>query len=188
MHVTTQRRPPGEQVLAPSADEAPSILMASRGTSRRTPGRRESRWSGNGPTPDLVHVPSGCIVEVDEVQHFTTARRDALALYPPGVGLGFDLAEYRQLIDTWHPKADRAYAHRMSADFPFAGGRRDQRAYKRRSPRPSRANLHRLSRDLCPRPQPGPRRRHRWPHRCPTCVMTGLNDVGRPRACRIGVR
>jgi hypothetical protein len=85
--------------------------------------------AGNPPTPDLVHVPTGTIVEVDEVQHFSSARARALDLYPEDIDLGFDLGTYRELISTWRPKADRAYAHRTSADFPSPGGRQAQRAY-----------------------------------------------------------
>lgn len=81
------------------------------------------------PTPDLVHVPTGCLIEVDEVQHFTTAREAALDLYPSGVPLGFDVREYLALVGQWRAKADAAYAHRTSSDFPQAGGRQAQRAY-----------------------------------------------------------
>lgn len=43
---------------------------------------------GNPPTPDLVHTETGCIIEVDEVQHFTTARSATLDRYPDGTDLG----------------------------------------------------------------------------------------------------
>ncbi len=33
-----------------------------------------SKRPGNPPTPDLIHRDLGCIIEVDEVQHFTSAR------------------------------------------------------------------------------------------------------------------
>lgn len=84
---------------------------------------------GNPPTPDLVHVPTGCLVEVDEVQHFTTARETTLRQYPRDLRVGFDVDEYFALIAEWRPKADAAYAHRVSSDFPQAGGRQAQRAY-----------------------------------------------------------
>jgi hypothetical protein len=84
---------------------------------------------GPPPTPDLIHVSSGQIIEVDEVQHFTSARGRSLAAYPVEHLLGFDIYEYRQLISRWHPKADRAFAHKVSADFSFPGGRQAQRAY-----------------------------------------------------------
>jgi hypothetical protein len=37
----------------------------------------------NPPTPDLVHTDTGAIIEVDEVQHFTSARLLTLDQYPP---------------------------------------------------------------------------------------------------------
>lgn len=84
---------------------------------------------GNPPTPDLVHIPSGTIVEIDEVQHFTSARERSLNLYPQGAAVGFELAIYQDLISTWRTEADRAFAHKISADFPSHGGRQAQRAY-----------------------------------------------------------
>ena len=72
---------------------------------------------------------AGQLVEVDELQHFTTARTRALELYPAGAELGYDLDQYRRLCEHWHPKADKAFAHRTSADFPRTGGRQAQRAY-----------------------------------------------------------
>ena len=53
---------------------------------------------GRSPTPDLVHTPTGSVVEIDEVAHFTTSRLLSLDLYPAGIRLGFDLDEYRALI------------------------------------------------------------------------------------------
>jgi hypothetical protein len=88
-----------------------------------------AKRAGNPPTPDLVHVATGCLVEVDEVQHFTTAREATLLRYPSGLRVGFDVDEYLALIEQWRPKADAAYAHRVSSDFPHAGGRQAQRAY-----------------------------------------------------------
>lgn len=84
---------------------------------------------GTAPTPDLICAESGCLVEVDEVQHFTSARLTSLDFYPESAGLGFDLEEYRALIERWKTKGDRAYAHKVSRDFPAAGGRQAQRAY-----------------------------------------------------------
>lgn len=88
-----------------------------------------AKRAGSPPTPDLVHGPSGGIVEVDEVQHFTTARLLTLDHYPESVPLGFEIGEYRRLIERWRPKGDRAFAHRVSTDFPRRGGRQAQRAY-----------------------------------------------------------
>lgn len=88
-----------------------------------------AKRAGSPPTPDLIHVPTGSIVEVDEVQHFTSARERSLGLYPSCAELGFEMSDYLDLITTWRPKADRAYAHRTSSDFPSPGGRQAQRAY-----------------------------------------------------------
>ena len=40
--------------------------------------------------PDLIHEEFGCIIEVDEVQHFTTARPRTFEWYPAEADLGFD--------------------------------------------------------------------------------------------------
>lgn len=85
--------------------------------------------AGTPPTPDLIHTPSGCLIEVDEVQHFTSARLLTFDSYPPGSRLGFDIDEYRGLVAQWRSKGDRAYAHKVAVDFPRPGGRQAQRAY-----------------------------------------------------------
>lgn len=79
--------------------------------------------------PDLV-TAEGQIVEVDEVQHFTTARERTLRFYTEDRGpFGFDVPEYRRLVARWRGEGDRAFAHKTSADFNFRGGRQAQRAY-----------------------------------------------------------
>lgn len=88
-----------------------------------------SKRLSNPPTPDLFHQPTGCVIEVDEVQHFTSARLVTLDHYPADVPLGFALADYRSLVERWRPKGDRAYPHKVSVDFPQPGGRQAQRAY-----------------------------------------------------------
>lgn len=45
--------------------------------------------------PDLIVVATGQIIEVDEVQHFTSARDVSLGSYPQRVALGFSLDEYQ---------------------------------------------------------------------------------------------
>src|ERR1039457_3529754 len=37
---------------------------------------------------DLVHGPTGTVIEVDEAPHFTSFRRTTLELYPPDVAVG----------------------------------------------------------------------------------------------------
>lgn len=88
-----------------------------------------SKRPGNPPTPDLIHTPTETVIEIDEVQHFTSARLRTLDLYPADVPLGFNLDEYKQLVENWRSKGDRAYAHKVAADFPQTGGRQAQRAY-----------------------------------------------------------
>jgi hypothetical protein len=70
-------------------------------------------------------------VEVDEVQHFTTARLSTFAHYPPAADVGFDVEEYQSLIGQWRKQADRAFAHKVAADFPRPGGRQAQRRMSR---------------------------------------------------------
>lgn len=46
---------------------------------------------------DLVHEPTGTVVEVDESPHFTSFRLTALELYPADVTVAFDLDEHKEL-------------------------------------------------------------------------------------------
>lgn len=78
--------------------------------------------------PDLV-TPTGQIVEVDEVQHFTTARQVSFREYPQNIPVGFSIDHYLRLITIWRSKGDAAFAHKKSVDFNFPGGRQAQRAY-----------------------------------------------------------
>ena len=79
--------------------------------------------------PDLVHPATGTVVEVDELQHFTSARLATLRLYPRTMALGFDFDEYVALVERWRSKGDRAFAHKTAAEFPGEAGRQRQRAY-----------------------------------------------------------
>jgi len=84
---------------------------------------RTTRLSG-----DFLHEPTRTLLEVDEHQHFTTARLRTLRLYPSDARLGFDLEHYIALCKRWRTQADRAFAHRDAACFG-ARGRQRQRAY-----------------------------------------------------------
>ncbi len=123
----------GRGHLNPAVTDAPRAALTALASIHRflggDAGALAGKKPGNPPTPDLVHTETGCIIEVDEVQHFTTARLLTLDHYPDGVALGFDPDEYRRLIQRWRVKADAAFAHRTSADFPERGGRQSQRAY-----------------------------------------------------------
>ena len=89
-----------------------------------------SKRSGSNPRLDFLLEDERLVVEVDEIQHFTTDRLRTLDLYPPlGVEVCFDISAYRTLIGQWSPTGDRYRAAKPTVDFPFAGGRRAQRAY-----------------------------------------------------------
>ncbi|MGB0094081.1 MAG: hypothetical protein WBP81_16305 [Solirubrobacteraceae bacterium] len=79
-------------------------------------------------TGDFLHEPTGTLLEVDEVQHFTTARLQSLELYPAEFELGLDLEEYKALCRRWRSQGDRAYAHKDARGFG-PRGRQRQRAY-----------------------------------------------------------
>ena len=76
--------------------------------------------------------PYNCLIEYDEVQHFTRFKQKALELYPATYTYGFSVGEW----------LDRCKRHRVAAeakgqpgyrkpteDFPFPGGRHSQRAF-----------------------------------------------------------
>jgi hypothetical protein len=85
--------------------------------------------AGSSPRPDFVLGSTSLIVEVDEIQHFTSDRLVTLELYPRNAQLAFDVAQYRELIGRWRGIADKYRAAKPSVDFPHVGGRRAQRAY-----------------------------------------------------------
>jgi hypothetical protein len=88
-----------------------------------------AKRGGSSPRPDFVLASASLIVEVDEIQHFTSDRLATLELYPRNAELAFDVAEYRALIEQWSAVADNYRAAKPAVDFPHAGGRRAQRAY-----------------------------------------------------------
>lgn len=100
-------------------------LHASLGGDRRALAHKH----GVAPRPDLVVDATGQLVELDEVEHFTSARLTSLSRYPTKMRLGFSLDDYRALIDTWKARANAVFTPRASSDFDFVGGRRAQRAY-----------------------------------------------------------
>lgn len=77
---------------------------------------------------DFVHSPTATLVEIDESQHFTSARLKSLELYPSDLPLGYDLDEYKALCRDWAPRSDRYFASKSAVAFG-AGGRQRQRAY-----------------------------------------------------------
>lgn len=113
-----QREAPAEALEA--LDDVHDVL----GGDRRALARRRS---GSLRT-DLVVCSTGQIVEVDELEHFTSARMTSLAAYPMR-RFGFSIDLYRDLIETWKARANAVFTQRWSPDFDFVGGRRAQRAY-----------------------------------------------------------
>ena len=77
---------------------------------------------------DLVHAPTGTVIEIDGPPHFTSFRLTALELYPADVRVGFDLAEHRELCRAWCARTDRLDRGLAAKGFGF-GGRQRERAY-----------------------------------------------------------
>jgi hypothetical protein len=77
---------------------------------------------------DLVHAPTGTIVEVDGPEHFTSARLTALDLYPSAARVGFDVEEHRALCRALAPRTDALQRGLPAKAFGFAGVTRE-RAY-----------------------------------------------------------
>jgi len=77
---------------------------------------------------DLVHKPTGTLIEVDESPHFTSFRLATLELFPPDVTLGFDLDEHKELCRAWCSRTD-ALDHGLAAKGFGFGGVQRERAY-----------------------------------------------------------
>lgn len=81
------------------------------------------------PSVDLVHEPTGTIIELDEAPHFSSFRLTALDLYPPDAALGFDPDEYRALCRQWSRETDKFQRAYAAKGFGM-GGRQRERAYR----------------------------------------------------------
>ncbi len=77
---------------------------------------------------ELVHVPTGTVVEVDGPEHFTSFRLETLGLYPAGADLGFDLDVYRDLCRRLAAETDLIGRGLAARGFGFGGVGRE-RAY-----------------------------------------------------------
>jgi hypothetical protein len=77
---------------------------------------------------DLVHPPTGTVIEVDAREHFTSFRLTALELYPEDVALGFDLDEHKDLCRTLAGETDGRSRGLAAKGFGFGGVPRE-RAY-----------------------------------------------------------
>ena len=77
---------------------------------------------------DLVHEPTGTVIEVDESPHFTSFRLVALELYPADVTVGFDLDEHKELCRAWCSRTDGLGRGLAAKGFGLGGVQRE-RAY-----------------------------------------------------------
>jgi very-short-patch-repair endonuclease len=78
---------------------------------------------------DFVMRERNLIVEVDEIQHFTSDRLSTFEHYERGLEVPYDFDQYCTLIRSWRIVGDRYRAAKEAAGFSFPGGRRAQRAY-----------------------------------------------------------
>jgi hypothetical protein len=77
---------------------------------------------------DLVHRPTGTVIEVDDAAHFTSFRLAALELYPDEAAVGFDLAQYKELCRACSATSDVLARGLAAKGFGFGGVQRE-RAY-----------------------------------------------------------
>ena len=77
---------------------------------------------------NLVHEPTGTVIEVDELLHFTSFRLATLELYPADVTVGFDLDEHKELCRAWCTRTDGLSRGLAAKGFGFGGVQRE-RAY-----------------------------------------------------------
>jgi hypothetical protein len=77
---------------------------------------------------DLVHAPTGTVLEVDDAPHFTSFRLTALELYRADAVVGFDVAEHKALCREWCARTDGLDRGLAAKGFGF-GGRQRERAY-----------------------------------------------------------
>jgi hypothetical protein len=77
---------------------------------------------------DLVHAPTGTVIEVDGPEHFTSFRLEALELYPAGAAVGFDVEAHKALCRAWAARSDGIARGLAAKGFGFGGVQRE-RAY-----------------------------------------------------------
>ena len=75
---------------------------------------------------DLVHIPTGTVIEVCGPPHFTSFRAATLDLYPSDAAIGFDLEVEKQLCREWSATTDGLSRGTTGQGFRF-----------RRSPAPA---------------------------------------------------
>ena len=77
---------------------------------------------------DLVHPPTGTVIQLDGPEHFTSFRLQTLELYPPEVTLGFDRDEHAGLCRELRARTDGLSRGLPAKGFGFGGVARE-RAY-----------------------------------------------------------
>ena len=78
---------------------------------------------------DLVHEPTGTMIEIDTPPHFTSFRLLTLELYPADLATGFDLGEHKELCRAWCSTTDGLERNLAAKGFGFGGVPRE-RAYR----------------------------------------------------------
>ncbi len=74
---------------------------------------------------DLLHAPTGTMIEVDGPPHFTSFRLTTLDLYPANAAVGFVVDEYRDLCHTWCATSDVLSRGLPAKGFGFGGVQRE---------------------------------------------------------------
>lgn len=77
---------------------------------------------------DLVHLPTGTVIEVDGPEHFTSFRLTALRLYPARTAVAFDIAAHEELCRTLAATSD-GLSRGLAAKAFGIGGVQRERAY-----------------------------------------------------------
>jgi hypothetical protein len=83
---------------------------------------------GRRPLRFDFQVNDTTLVEVDQRQHFSSARMVTLDFYED-LDHAIDVNQYRELCSRFSSAADQYQSQREAPDFPFPGGRTAQRAY-----------------------------------------------------------
>ncbi|WP_427004472.1 DUF7255 family protein [Pseudarthrobacter sp. H2] len=99
------------------------IFLALGGNAAEQTAKRTTALPG-----DFIHLETGTIIEVDEVQHFTSFRLKSFEYYASDSPLGFEAEEYRELCRQFGSAADKYRQTKTAAAFG-PGGRQRQRAY-----------------------------------------------------------
>ena len=114
----------------PAAQNAPPEVLERLAQIHAALGGDDTRLRGKRrqPAPVDFTLPGSTIIELDEIQHFTSARRHSLDLYE-SIEHNLDVDRYRELCGRYSSEADRYRRTKEARDFPFPGGRSAQRAY-----------------------------------------------------------